>query len=175
MRSPLIFNTYITPTNTQVEIWITPPSEYVREHQQQLLPGWKDEISYLVSVLQESHLSFKNSAPEVTAEKELLRTRFLRFGSQLIFALRDCQVESDLFDPRTGFSFLANSKHPLDDNAVVRTLLNYPLVPYHQCSLIIHPAWGDRVYPSTIATSADLSAIESCIKSACTTQNWQIL
>jgi hypothetical protein len=177
MRSPpnLVFKLNILNTSSgkEVDVCVASPHQFAIEHQKQLLAGWETPISYLILVLQQSSISLKESTFEVAAEKDRLRVEFIRFGCSLIFALQDRGYSSDLFDPRTGYPLLAPQGMTWDDNAVVKALLNYPVVNYQQCSLITHPIWEHHVYPATIATSAPQALIESGFKQAIVTQNWQ--
>ena len=152
---------FITPSNTEVEVCLASPSQFILQHQSELLPEWQTPIEQVVLLLQESNLSFKGSEQEVVVEKDRLRTIFLRFGANLIFALQDRGYKSDLFEPRTGYPWLTQpGSMTLDDNAVVEALLNYPAINYKDCSLLNHPRWGDRIYPGTIVTLAPHSIVE---------------
>ena len=171
MRSPIKLQ--ITKTSNQnVNVCVISPHEFLIKHQPQLLPDWKTKVSYLILVLQQSSLSLKRSTPQVALEKNRLRAEFMRMGCTLIFALQDLGYESDLFDPRTGYPLIAELGMAFDDNAAVKTLLNYPVVAHEQCSLITHPVWGHNVYPGTIVTAANLEQIESCLQTAIASQNW---
>ena len=152
---------FITPSNTEVEVCLASPSQFILQHQSELLPGWQTPIEQVVLLLQESNLSFKGSSRDILAEKDRLRSHFLRFGANLVFALQDRGYKSDLFDPRTGYPWLTQlGSMTLDDNAVVTALLNYPAVNYKDCSLLNHPRWSDRIYPGTIVTTAPYSIVE---------------
>lgn len=157
-------NTFVTPSGKEVEVCIASPSQFILQHQSELLPGWQTPIE-LVLFLQESNISFKGSSQEIVAEKDRLRANFLRFGANLIFALQDRGYQSDLFDPRTGYPWLSQQgKMTLDDNAVVKALLYYPAINYNNCSLLNHPTWGDRIYPATIVTLASQNIVEPISK-----------
>lgn len=159
-----------TQLGREIEIAIASPHQFVIEHQQQLLPDWKKAISYIVLLLQRSSVSFKDA--EAEREKHRLRAKFIYFGRALIFALQEQGYQGDLFDPRTGYPLFSRQGISLDDNAVAKALLNYPVVSYRQCSLLIHPAWGDRVYPSTIVTSAPQNIIVQTIGQISAAYKW---
>ncbi|MEM6612962.1 MAG: methylmalonic aciduria and homocystinuria type D protein [Cyanobacteria bacterium P01_C01_bin.72] len=165
---------YKTSSGTGVEICIIPPHRFAVAHQQQLLPGWNVPISYLILVIQQSSVSFQVPSAQASLKKDELRTKFLRFGCGLIFALQDCGYHSDLFDPRTGYPLIAQPGMVWDDNAVVKALLNYSVVNHQQCSLVIHPMWQDQVYPATIATTAPFALVEQHLQQAATCQNWTV-
>lgn len=173
MRSPPAIETYQTTTG-EILICVAPPHQFLVEHQQLLL-NWDLPVSYLILMLQRSSISFKETSDRVTLEKDRLRAQFLRFGCSLIFALQNLNYQSDLFDPRTGYPLLAPIGIPCDDNAVAGAVLNYKIVREGSCSLLIHPVWQDRVYPSTIVTSAPQNAIESCIEAIAGDRGWHPL
>jgi len=174
MRSSIELKIVDTASNKNIDVCVVTPHEFLIEHQARLLPGWQTKVSYLILVLQQSSVSLKKFTPEVAAEKNALRAKFIRMGCTLIFALQDRGCCSDLFDPRTGYPLLASADLPFDDNAAVKTLLNYPLTDYEGCSLITHPTWGSNVYPGTIATVGDRQRIEQCLHQAIAKQAWKI-
>ena len=171
MSSPIKLQ-IVKKANQNVDVCVISPHEFLTKHQQQLLPDWKTEVSYLILVLQQSSISLKTSTPQVAKTKNRLRAEFIRFGCTLIFALQDLGYESDLFDPRTGYPLFAKPGMAFDDNAAVKALLDYPVVTQAQCSLITHPVWGHNVYPGTMATTANLEQIESCLTMAIADQKW---
>ena len=157
MRS-LWLKTYSTQSGKEIQVCIAVPHKFIVDRQQQLLPDWNVAISYLILILQQS-VSLEENSEVVAKEKDRLRAKFISAGCSLILELEDRGYRSDLFDPRTGYPLLTRSGLALDDNAVVKAILNYPVTSSGQCCLITHPVWGNNVYPSTIATSAPMSAI----------------
>ena len=163
--SSLWLEIHHTPSGREVQVAIASPHQYVLDRQQQLLPDWNVDLSYLILFLQQSVVSLDSQSDRVAREKDRLRAKFISVGCSLILELQNRGYQSDLFDPRTGYPFFTRSGLGLDDNAVVKAILNYPVTSSGQCSLITHPAWGNNVYPSTIATSAPLGAIVSSLLS----------
>jgi hypothetical protein len=161
------FNTKI-PTKLaidDVEVYLASPHQFFVDHQQQLLPDWNDPVTFLILCLQRSRISLKAKTDQVVPEKDRLRAKFIRLGFSLTFALQDQGYQSDLFDPRTGYPFLTQQgQFTLDDIAVVKALLDYPVIAYQNCALINHPIWSDQVYPSTMVTSASQDIIEPQLK-----------
>ena len=148
----------------EIEIYFDSPHQFFVDRQQQFLTSWNISATYLVIFLQRSSISFEQSDIEVIREKDKLRARFIRLGCGLIFDLLDRGYQSDLFDPRTGYPLLSQpGELTLDDNAVVKALLNYQAIAYQNCSLLNHPLWGHNIYPATIATSAPQDVLELAI------------
>ena len=174
MRSPTKTSRWQTLEGSQVQICCALPHQFVLNNQQQLLPTWDVAVTTLILVLQESSISLRESNLEVAQEKDNLRAKFIRFGCDLVFLLGDRGYLSDLFDPRTGYPLLAQpGKSRLDDNAVIKAILNYPLISYYNCSLIVHPTWGNNVYPSTVVTSAPAEVVNLIIKQVSANQSWR--
>ena len=154
-----------TPSDQKIEIYWASPHPFFVEQQQQLIPNWDNPATYLILFLQQSSISLKEMNLNVTQEKDRLRANFIRFGCELIFTLQDNGYQSDLFDPRTGYPLLSQpGQLTIDDNAVVKALLNYSVTSYNDCSLLTHPTWNHCVYPSTIATIAPNELLESLIE-----------
>ena len=164
--------TYQTATG-KVQIWLTPPHQFFLDHQQLLL-DWDVPVSYLILFLQQSAVSFQVPGDRVALEKDRLRKKSLRFGSNLIFSLQDLGYPSDLFDPRTGYPLIARQGMICDDNAVAKAILNYETIKQGQCSILIHPVWQDRVYPSTIVTSAPQKVIQGQIANIANALSWNL-
>ena len=147
------------------QTYIEPPSAFMLERQQQLLPDWEVPIANVIVVLQQSRILLKSTNPEVMQEKNYLREQFWRLGCNLVFRLRDSNYISDIFDPRTGYPWLSSrGEITLNDNAVVAALLDFPVTAYKNCSLIEHPQWKEAVYPSTIVSNAPLKVLTSVLR-----------
>ena len=147
-----------------MDIYIVHPSQFIKRYQHRLLPTWTVSITYLILVLQKSNFPLDNSSQEIEREKDYLRARFLRFGCNLVFKLRDYQYQSDLFDPRSGYPLLSRpGESPLSDTTVVRDLLGFEIIK-QKCALLVHPDWGTAIYPSTIVTSAPLEVLKPVLQ-----------
>ncbi|MBW4563694.1 MAG: methylmalonic aciduria and homocystinuria type D protein [Mojavia pulchra JT2-VF2] len=161
-------------TGQAVQISIHSPSQYICANCERILPDWKQQsFLWVVIVLQQSRYQLLESTAEVEREKERLREKFMRFGCDLAFNLRDRGYLTDLIDPRTGFPLLSHSGViPHDDTAVVKALLNYPVIQ-DKCCVLVHPNWGTAVYPSILISEASPILIESVTKSIAPMHGWQ--
>jgi hypothetical protein len=87
--------------------------------------------------------------------KDTLRDRFIALGYDMAHRLEDCGYIAELFDPRTGFPLLSlPGSIRLDDVAVAHSMLRYNKVDVGGCVSLLHPIWGQMVYPSTLVSSA---------------------
>ncbi|MBR8833702.1 MAG: methylmalonic aciduria and homocystinuria type D protein [Stigonema ocellatum SAG 48.90 = DSM 106950] len=163
-------------TGQAVQISIHPPSEYICANRQRILPDWKKQPSlWVVIVLQQSRFELVEMTPEIEAEKERLREKFMRFGCDAAFNLRDRGYITDLIDPRTGYPLLSRpGTVPHDDTAVVKALLQYPVIR-NNCRVLVHPDWGMAVYPSILISVAPPIIIELVTTSIAPLHGWNQL
>nr|WP_202895747.1 methylmalonic aciduria and homocystinuria type D protein [Iningainema tapete] len=161
-------------TGQAVQISIHSPSQYICANRERILPDWKNQPSFwVVIVLQQSQYELVESTPEIEIEKERLREKFMRFGCDVGFNLRDRGYLTDLIDPRTGYPLLSRpGKVPHDDTAVVKALLGYPVIQ-NKCRVLVHPSWGMAVYPSILISVAAPMVIEWVAKSIAALHGWK--
>ncbi len=163
-------------TGLAIEISIHSPSQYICANCERILPDWKNQLSlWVVIVLQQSRYEMVASTPEIETQKQRLREKFMRFGFDVAFNLRDRGYFTDLIDPRTGYPLLSRpGKIPHDDTAVVKALLGYPVIE-NKCRVLVHPQWRMAVYPSILISAASPIIIEWIIKSIAPLHGWKEL
>lgn len=143
---------------------VHPPSEFICQHSEKLLPDWSDPIRSIVVVLQPADRELTEHCPEADHQKQVLRSQFLSFGLKVTEMLRQQGHLADLFDPKTGLPILSESGSlRLDDVAVVRSTLGYATKAIGNCFTVIHPRWGSAVYPSILMSSASRELVESTV------------
>ncbi|MBO3461839.1 methylmalonic aciduria and homocystinuria type D protein [Aetokthonos hydrillicola Thurmond2011] len=165
---------FVGKTGRAVQISIHPPSQYICANCERVLPDWKNQLSFwVVIVLQQSQHELVESTPEIETEKQRLREKFMRFGCDVAFNMRDRGYLTDLIDPRTGYPLLSRiGSIPHDDIAVVKALLNYPVMQ-NKCRVLIHPDWGMAVYPSILMSAASPIIIEWFITIIAPLHGWE--
>jgi hypothetical protein len=165
--------TLVGDESQAVEMGISLPSEYFLANCHRILPDWQQQSSiWVVVVLQRSRFELVHDTPVISAEKQRLREKFMRFGLDLAFNLRDCGYLTDLMDPRTGYPLLSHpGEIPHDDTAAVKALLGYPILK-NQCRVLIHPQWGTAVYPSILVSTAPPIMLEWAIRSIGNLHGW---
>ncbi|MBD1846466.1 methylmalonic aciduria and homocystinuria type D protein [Cyanobacteria bacterium FACHB-63] len=143
---------------------VHPPSEFICQHSEKLLPEWSTPVRSIVVVLQPSDRELTERCWETDLQKQILRSQFLEFGFKVAELLRQRGYLAELFDPKTGLPILSKAGPlRLDDVAVVRSTLGYAITPAGNCFTIVHPHWGSAVYPSILMSSADLSSVEAAV------------
>lgn len=164
---------WTTETGQAVQISIHRPSAFVAQNLERVLPGWDLPVLWVAIVLQQARYELVETTPEIEQEKERLREKFLRFGFEVVFTLRDRGFASNLIDPRTGYPLLSRpGEIPHDDTAAVKALLGLPVIR-NRCCVLEHPLWGKAVYPSTLLTAAPPKAIEPVLKTIGVQQGWK--
>jgi hypothetical protein len=144
---------------------IHPPSQFIKTHLGQLLPGWSVPVASVLIVIQQCEFALINKTFETEVHKFQLREKFTELGCKIVVQLRQSGYLADLFDPQTGLPMLSiPGKIRLDDVAVVRSMLGYPALDRGGCLIIQHPVWGNAVYPSILVTSACAKALESVVR-----------
>ncbi|MFK0732008.1 MAG: methylmalonic aciduria and homocystinuria type D protein [Gloeotrichia echinulata GP01] len=163
-------------TGQAIQISIHSPSQYICANCERILPDWKQQpFLWVVIVLQQSQYPLVESTAFIEIEKERLREKFMRFGCDLAFNLRDRGYVTDLIDPRTGYPLLSHpGTVPHDDTAVVKALLKYPVI-HNKCSVLVHPDWGTAVYPSILLSEAPPILIEEITKCIAPMHGWKEL
>ncbi|HTL90611.1 MAG TPA: methylmalonic aciduria and homocystinuria type D protein [Leptolyngbya sp.] len=147
-----------------IQYSVHPPSHYICQHSEKLLPGWSAPIRSIVVILQPADRELTERCLATELQKQALRSQFIEFGLKVVELLRQLGHLAELFDPKTGFPILSEAGSlRLDDVAVVRSTLGYAIVPVGNCCTIVHPTWGSAVYPSILMSSADSSLVESAV------------
>lgn len=164
----------VSQRGEEIQISIHPPSRYIFDNCERILPDWKNKLEMsVVIVLQQSQFALIESSPQIETEKQRLRARFMRFACDVAFELRDQNYLTDLIDPRTGYPLLSRpGQIPHDDTAVVKALLQYPII-CNQCRVLIHPKWGAAVYPSILISAASQIIIVRTIQSIASLHGWE--
>ncbi len=132
------------------------PSEFIISHLHQLLPDWHVPALSVLIVMQQSSVGLLQRTTETEIQKQQLRQRFIKLGQEISKRLRQQDYHAEIFDPKTGQPLLSQpGQMTLDDVAVVRSSLGYPLVETGGCWLIQHPNWGTGVFPGVLMSSAE--------------------
>ncbi|ERN42660.1 hypothetical protein KR51_00006150 [Rubidibacter lacunae KORDI 51-2] len=157
---------------TAVEVYVRLPGAYVLRNLQHLLPSWTAPTIWNAIVLQQAELSLVQPTPQVNAEKDRLRERFLALGRSLSEGLRARRYGIEIVDPRTGYPHLGrrgDRRH--DDVTAVATALNFE-VDGDVCSYLVHPEWGAAVYPSVLFSAADSTILQPLFHAAARASGW---
>jgi hypothetical protein len=151
-----------------MQYFVHRPSPFISNHLDSLLPEWSRPVASVLIVLQPCNCDLLERTDKTEEQKQLLRRQFLQFGRRVARKLQHLGHLADLFDPRTGLPLFSQPGQLwLDDVAVVRACLGYQSVSHCGCSVLIHPVWGNAVYPSTLVSSAAPDLVELVARSEC--------
>jgi hypothetical protein len=163
----------VTQAGQGVQISIHQPSPFMVQNLERVIPDWNLPVLWVVVVLQQSRYHLAESTDGIEREKERLREKFMRFGLDVAFDLRDHGLLTDLIDPRTGYPLLSRiGEIPHDDTAAVKALLDFPVI-HNNCRVLEHPIWGTAVYPSILMSSASPKTIKSVLKKVAAQHGWK--
>jgi Methylmalonic aciduria and homocystinuria type D protein len=163
----------VTATGQAIQLSIHPPSPFITQNLERVIPDWNLAVVWVIVFLQQSRYELVETTLHVEREKERLREKFIRFGFEVAFKLRDRGFLTDLIDPRTGYPLLSQpGQIPHDDTAVVKALLGYPIV-LNRCRVLEHCSWGTAVYPSIMMSSASPSTIQPVLKRVANQHGWK--
>ncbi|MBW4469636.1 MAG: methylmalonic aciduria and homocystinuria type D protein [Stenomitos rutilans HA7619-LM2] len=144
---------------------IHPPSQFVCNQRNKLLPDWLFPVRSMLIVLQPCECDLHERSLLAERQKRKLRRQFLKFGYAIVAQIKHRGYAAALFDPRTGLPLLTRpGALRLDDVAVVQAALGYQVANSHGCSMILHPIWGRAVYPSTLVSSAEPAVVEQILR-----------
>ncbi|NET32367.1 MAG: methylmalonic aciduria and homocystinuria type D protein [Cyanothece sp. SIO1E1] len=147
-----------------VQYSVHAPNEFIRTHLNRLLPQWSVPVLSVLVVLQKSQVTLLAQSAEIQAQKQQLRQQFFWLGDRIAHQLQHLGYEAEIFDPKTGLPTLSlPGESQLDDVAVVRSALGYPLTQAGDCLIILHPIWGSAVYPSVLMSSAAPHQVEKIV------------
>jgi hypothetical protein len=148
-----------------MEFFIHPPSPYLRQNHPNLLPGWSVPVRSVLLLLQRSPFPLVERSPACEQAKQQLRQQFVQVGHKIAHHLEPLGYQAELFDPKTGFPLLSPpGQKQLDDVALAQSTLDYEVCHTGGCHLLIHPVWGNAVYPSTLVSSAPPEVLQGVVK-----------
>ena len=112
------------------------PSEFIVSHLHQLLLDWHVPALSVLIVMQQSSVGLLKRTTETEVQKQQLRQKFINLGQEISKRLQKANYQSEIFDPKTGQPLLSQpGLMTLDDVAVVKSSLGYPLVETGGCWL----------------------------------------
>jgi hypothetical protein len=112
-------------------------------------------------VLQRADCGLIERSQITELQKDQLRDRFLQVGGAIVDQLQEQGYQADCFDPKTGLPVLSEAGQvSIDDVAVVKACLGYATLEIEGCSILLHPHWGNAVYPAVLVSSAVPAVVE---------------
>ncbi|NEQ96106.1 MAG: methylmalonic aciduria and homocystinuria type D protein [Cyanothece sp. SIO2G6] len=145
-----------------IEGAVHPPSGFIRQHWRRLLPHWSTPVLSLLILLQRSPTSIDDYTAAAERSKQQLRDRAIHLLQPLTERVHQSDYRAILFDPQTGYPYQGTMPGiPLNDVAVIYDVLGYDLEQCGECYCLVHPHWGNQVYPAIVVCSAIPAVLEA--------------
>ena len=138
--------------------------EYILEHQLELLPDWLMPAQTIVFVFFECKLPLDgtNLVAELW-EKDRLLTKFYNLGWSFYSACQKQGIVADVICPKDGVPlYSGKGTNIFNITAIVTRYLSCFQREGNGCGLI-HPDWGQAVYPGLMLSVAEEKQIKSIV------------
>eukprot|EP00466_Bigelowiella_natans_P007745 jgi/Bigna1/47537/estExt_Genewise1.C_150116 len=107
-------------------------------------------------------LEFTESAEK---EKDNLLKSFYAWSQAVCSKLIEAGYWADYIDPCSGYPVLGTQgSSTYNEVEGMQLLLRYKFQQVGMCKVILHPRWGQRIYPASMFTVAPLEQIQKAIK-----------
>jgi len=125
----------------------------------------KDEKSLLcVPTFQKADADMVDYTKQAESEKNRLLQSFVQWGKCVCEYVLKRNQWADCIDPCSGLPLLTTQGSSCYSEVDgMQTLLKYKLQQVGDCSVIVHPRWGTRVYPASLFSTAPLKLLLEAI------------
>ncbi|KAK3804591.1 MAG: hypothetical protein J3Q66DRAFT_362244 [Benniella sp.] len=114
----------------------------------------------VVPTFQKCHHDMVSWDTEIAKEKDDRLEDFVRWSTALHQGLERQGYWSDMTDPASGFpSFSERGRDVYPDVEGCQLLLKYDFQNAGCCKILLHPAWGSKIYPATFFTTAPVEVL----------------
>jgi hypothetical protein len=140
-------------------------NEYIIKHHRELLPDWEEIPKTIVFVFFKSqYLLDGNNLLRENLEKDRLLLEFNQLGKEFYHLSKKERILSEIICPRSGYPQYSNKGNQIFSiQQLVKKHLPSFTVKSGQCSLI-HPVWGQAIYPSIMLSLAPPTKIKLMIQ-----------
>ena len=154
-HSQLEIELYIKQLNQQIP-------DYIITQQKNLIPDWQEAIQTLVFLFFQSRCPLDGSDLKAEKqEKDRLMKEFYQWGKKFYSLCQAQKIVAEIICPKDGIPLYSSTG---SDIFHLSPLVTRHLSGFTQkddvCSLI-HPQWGQAVYPCLLISRADLVTITS--------------
>ncbi|KAJ2961505.1 hypothetical protein NQZ79_g3288 [Umbelopsis isabellina] len=128
----------------------------------------------VVPVIQRCDNDMVGITQSANTERDVKLELFVEWGKLVVDRLRSVGMWADIMDPASGYPIYgAPGASPYPDVQGTQALLKYDIQNTGCCHVLLHPAWGSKIYPSTLFTTAPadilIKVIEEIQRSRSTT------
>lgn len=167
-----------TKLNYEIEIknFNYAKNEYIVKHLKELLPDWLTYPQTIIFLFFQCKYPLNGSnLPQEQLEKDRLLLKFNQLGKEIYYQSKKQGILSEIICPKSGFSQYSTQgtqifsiPHLLDRN------LSSFQVKSGQCE-IIHPLWGQAVYPCIIFSMGNIRETNLILSSCLSLRNDKLL
>lgn len=152
-------------------------NQYTLLHRDEIMPssrGWLQTTTLLV--LQECLVSPIETSEEAEVEKARRRNEVVGLFCSIFKQLpRDYTAIG--FNPESGTPLIGGPRGSLTHNDVRQAsdLLNYQIFEGkgQSCDRLIHPEWGENVYPATLFSNAPVQVLQRVFEEVAKKEKWR--
>lgn len=148
-----------------VEVYIKPPTQFIADNWQKLLPSWKIVPKTIVIILLKSRFTLDREREIITQEKDRLLKKFLS-GGELFHSLSQQKgCLSEVISPKDGTpQHSTKGELNFDLVAIVRESLGFNFSKTKEgCKVLTHPEWRTSIYPGLFISEATEKVVQSIV------------
>ncbi len=158
--------TYQEKIKIPIEIYIQPPTQFLRGNYPKLLPEWLLCPRTIIIVLLHSQFALEQVTQQIQDEKTRLKDEFLKLGQkiQAVGRRKKCLVE--VINPQDGKPInSASGEITFDIVAVVHELLGLSFSHTKDgCKILRHPFQKTAIYPSLLVANGSHQVMNSIVQ-----------
>jgi hypothetical protein len=149
-----------------MEIYIKPPSKFILNYWQQLLPQWIKVPQTVILILLPSQYSLDTSTEIIELEKNRLLLQFMIIAKSIKILCEEQGLLSEIISPKDGFPLNSlPGKMNFDLVAITHELLGFDFYQTSAgCKVLYHPQWGSAMYTSMIISLGSLETISKILQ-----------
>jgi hypothetical protein len=146
----------VEQSDNLVEIYSKPPTQFLANNWQKLLPSWKTAPQTLVITLLKSEFSLEQEGDRVAQEKDRLLKEFLSRGKLFYSLSQEKGYLAEVISPKDGTpQYTTKGELTFDLVAIVHESLGWNFSRTNEgCKVLIHPNWGTNIYPGLFLSTA---------------------
>lgn len=152
-----------TAKGTEIELYLAPPTEFIRDRWRELLPDWQIPPRAAIVVLLRSQYALDGEGQAIEGEKERLLQEFLELSDRF----REGYFPTGAFlleaiCPKQGTPiYSAQGELTVSLVSALHQLLGFEFFPTPKgCRVLKHPLWQTALYPGLLLSQSSVAAIE---------------
>ncbi len=143
----------------------TDETEYIVKYIQELLPDWQENPQTIIFFFFQSKYALDGSnLQKEQIEKDRLLAKFNHIGNQFYHLSKKEGILTEVICPKSGYpQYSTKGKQIFSIQHLISRYLPDFTIKSKMCGLI-HPIWGQAVYPCIILSNGELMEVELIVK-----------